>query len=220
MAGEATLFARKETTHEARSSPPRHPRPPGRRGRLGAGHAAGPPGVRGPVRSIRGGREVEFPATVSRKAFERELLGLGMPGYHLIVWKDGRAATAALFRAEVTDVQVLDALESLGARPGNALGMATWDERKDSTSRRPTRSSRARRSRSWSASRGGRSRSPSTRSWRTPAAAASTCVSAATAPTSRSGSRAAWSASTPAPAARWGTRYTVRDWVKGTTRSG
>jgi hypothetical protein len=92
----------------------------------------------GPVRvDRRGGREVEFPATVSRKAFERELLGVGMPGYHLIVWKDGGAAMAALFRAEVTDVQVLDALEKLGARPGNALGMATWDERKDAASKAP-----------------------------------------------------------------------------------
>jgi hypothetical protein len=92
----------------------------------------------GPVRvDRRGGREVEFPATVSRKAFERELLGAGMPGYHLIVWKDGKAAMAALFRAEVTDTQVLDALERLGARPGDALGMATWDERKDAQSKAP-----------------------------------------------------------------------------------
>lgn len=60
-----------------------------------------------------------------------------MPGYHLIVWKDGRAATAALLRAEVTDAEVLDALERLGARPGNALGMAVWDERKDPDSRAP-----------------------------------------------------------------------------------
>jgi hypothetical protein len=80
---------------------------------------------------------VEFPATVSRKAFERELLGMGMPGYHLIVWKAGKAAPAALFRAEVTDLQVLDALESLGTRPGNALGMATWDDRKDPASKAP-----------------------------------------------------------------------------------
>jgi len=84
-----------------------------------------------------GDREIEFPATVSRKAFERELLGMGMPGYHLIVWKDGGAAVAALLRAEVTDVQVLDALERLGARPGDALGMATWDERKDPSSKAP-----------------------------------------------------------------------------------
>lgn len=91
-----------------------------------------------PAGSLRiGDREIEFPATVSRQAFERELLGMGMPGYHLIVWRDGKAAPAALFRAAVTDVQALDALERLGARPGNALGMATWDERKDPSSKAP-----------------------------------------------------------------------------------
>jgi len=82
-------------------------------------------------------REIEFRATVSRQAFGRELLGMGMPGYHLIVWKEGKAAPAALFRAAVTDVQVLDALEGLGARGGNALGMATWDERGDRSSKAP-----------------------------------------------------------------------------------
>jgi hypothetical protein len=100
-----------------------------------AAHPGAP--AAGPLRA--GAREVEFPATVSRRAFERELLGMGMPGYHLIVWKDGGAAMAALFRAEVTDVQVLDALERLGARPGDALGMATWDERKNPSSKAPDR---------------------------------------------------------------------------------
>jgi hypothetical protein len=108
---------------------------------LGAGVAAWaivsrprPASAEGPIRV--GPREIEFPATVSRKAFERELLGMGMPGYHLIVWKDGGAAVAALFRAEVSDTQVLDALERL-ARPGDALGMATWEERKDPSSKAP-----------------------------------------------------------------------------------
>ncbi len=88
-----------------------------------------------PIRIGKG--EIEFPATVTRKSFERELLGMGMPGYHLIVWQDGGAAMASLFRAEVTDVQALDALESLGAKPGNALGMDTWEERKDKASKEP-----------------------------------------------------------------------------------
>jgi len=83
----------------------------------------------------QGEREIEFSAVVTKDSFERELLG--MPGYHLIVWKDGKAAMAALFRAEVTDVQILDALEKLGARPGNALPMETWDERKDRGSKAP-----------------------------------------------------------------------------------
>jgi hypothetical protein len=71
---------------------------------------------------------IEFPATVAAGGFNRRL---GMPGYHAIVWRGGRAALAALFRADVTDVQVLDALEGLGGKPGNALGMDSWDERKD-----------------------------------------------------------------------------------------
>jgi hypothetical protein len=81
--------------------------------------------------------EIEFPAVVTRASFERELLGMGMPGYHLIVWEDGKAAMASLFRAGVTDVEVLDALEKLGAKPGNALVMATWDDRKDPDSKAP-----------------------------------------------------------------------------------
>jgi hypothetical protein len=97
---------------------------------LSAGAAAS-----SPIRIGKG--EIEFPATVTRKSFERELLGMGMPGYHLIVWEDGGAAMASLFRAEVTDVQVLDALESLGAKPGNALGMDTWEKRKDKDSKEP-----------------------------------------------------------------------------------
>ena len=44
---------------------------------------------------------------------------------------------ASLFRAEVTDVEVLDALERLGAKPGNALGIESWDDRKDPESKAP-----------------------------------------------------------------------------------
>jgi hypothetical protein len=79
---------------------------------------------------------IEFPATVAAAAFNRRI---GMPGYHAIVWRGGRAAGVALFRAEVTDVQVLDALEALGGKPGNALGMASWDERKDPKNPAPDR---------------------------------------------------------------------------------
>lgn len=89
-----------------------------------------------PAAAIRvSGRQIEFPAIVTADSFEREVLG--MPGYHLIVWKGGRSASAALFRAEATDTEVLDALERLGARPGNALGMAAWEERKDPASKAP-----------------------------------------------------------------------------------
>lgn len=96
---------------------------------LASGSAAVPGAV------IRRGHAVEFPATVHAAGFERRLLG--MPGYHLIVYAGGRASSAALFQAAVTDAQVLDALEALGAKPGDNLPMATWDERKDPHSKAP-----------------------------------------------------------------------------------
>lgn len=85
---------------------------------------------------MEGRSAVSFPATVHAEGFG----GAGDPvGYHLVVWSDGRAADGALFRAGVSDVQVLDALEALGAEPGNALGIDSWDERRSSGSAAPDR---------------------------------------------------------------------------------
>ena len=98
----------------------------------GACAAEGRPGNevgRGLIRSFPD--RVELPAVVQRAKFERGLLGLGRPGYHLLVWDDGGAAGAALFRSRVSDRAVLAALKGLGLTPGNALGMETWDDRKD-----------------------------------------------------------------------------------------
>ena len=77
---------------------------------------------------------IEFPAVVTAAGFEEES---DMAGYHFIVWHDGRAASRSLFRAEVSDVQVLDAIEALGAVPGNALSIDTWDERYEPNSTAP-----------------------------------------------------------------------------------
>lgn len=77
---------------------------------------------------IRPPREIEFQATVNAKPFNS---GWIMPGYHAIVWKGGRAAHKALLQADVTDTQVLDALEALGALPGDNVTMDAWDERKN-----------------------------------------------------------------------------------------
>lgn len=60
-----------------------------------------------------------------------------MPGYHLIVFRGGAAAASALFRAGVTDLEVLEALEFLGAHPGNALSPEAWEERDDPASGAP-----------------------------------------------------------------------------------
>ena len=78
-------------------------------------------------------RAVDFEATVDAAAWDHG----DMAGYHLIVWRDGGSAHAALFRAAASDVEVLDALESLGAVPGDALDLATWDQRDDPSSWKP-----------------------------------------------------------------------------------
>jgi hypothetical protein len=80
---------------------------------------------------------LEIPATVHPRAFEKSFMG--MPGYHLIVWDSGSAGHHSLFKTPVSDVALLDALESLGAEPGDALDLATWDERDDPDSPAPDR---------------------------------------------------------------------------------
>ena len=77
---------------------------------------------------IRRPGEIEFTARVNAKGFDS---GWMMPGYHALVWKGGRMAHAALLQADVTDRQVLEALEGLGAKPGDNLPMAAWEERKN-----------------------------------------------------------------------------------------
>lgn len=74
------------------------------------------------------GAAIEFPATVSAASFGSDD---EMAGYHFIVWRDGRASGQALFVAHVSDLQVLEALESLDATPGDALGIEAWDDRYD-----------------------------------------------------------------------------------------
>ncbi len=86
-----------------------------------------------PPITVRPPGEIEFTAFVHSGRFN----GWLMPGYHAIVWKGGKAARFALLSAEVSDVEVLDALERLGGRPGNNLSMDAWDERKDPSSRAP-----------------------------------------------------------------------------------
>ncbi len=78
---------------------------------------------------------IEFPARVSGRGFSDS----SMAGYHLIVWDEGGAADHSLFVASVSDVQVLDALESLGARPGNALTIDSWEDRNEPDAEAPDR---------------------------------------------------------------------------------
>jgi hypothetical protein len=87
----------------------------------------------GAVTVVSAERAVDFEAVVDASAWNDG----DMAGYHLIVWRDGGSADAALFRAAASDVEVLDALESLGAVPGDALDLDTWDERDDPSSWKP-----------------------------------------------------------------------------------
>jgi hypothetical protein len=49
-----------------------------------------------------------------------------MPGFHLIAWRRGRAASSALLQTDVTDRDVLDALKRLGLSPGENLAAECW----------------------------------------------------------------------------------------------
>ena len=97
---------------------------------LAACRAGASPGA---VAVVPAERAVDFEAVVDAAAWDHG----DMAGYHLIVWRDGGSADAALFRAAASDVEVLDALESLGAVPGDALDLATWDQRDDPSSWKP-----------------------------------------------------------------------------------
>ena len=83
--------------------------------------------------TVRPPNEIEFTATVQAARFD----GWIMPGYHAIVWREGEAARFALLAADVSDLQVLDALERLGASPGHTLPIEAWTKRKDPRSRAP-----------------------------------------------------------------------------------
>jgi hypothetical protein len=97
---------------------------------------SGPTGPAAPPRLLLRPSELEFTATVHSRSFER---GVYMPRYHAIVWSGGRAAGHALLRADVTDVEVLEALERLGARPGDNLPMEAWEKRRDPHHTEPDR---------------------------------------------------------------------------------
>jgi hypothetical protein len=72
----------------------------------------------------RKARTVSVPATVQAKRFDALK-------HHLVTWEKGRARRRSLFPTPVSDRAVLKALLSLGAKPGENLTVATWEERKD-----------------------------------------------------------------------------------------
>ncbi len=58
-----------------------------------------------------------------------------LPGHHAVTWKGGKKADEALLATFTSDAKLFDAMVSLGAKPGNNLTQAVWDERnnRDST---------------------------------------------------------------------------------------
>ena len=93
-------------------------------------HLIAPKGAR---ITVRPPNEIEFTATVHAGRFE----GWVMPGYHAIVWRGGNAASLALLVADPSDVEVLDALEKLGAMPGPTIPIDAWTKRKEAASSAP-----------------------------------------------------------------------------------
>ena len=90
------------------------------------------------LRIDRDRKEVHIPAVAHPGRFQGWATRLsGMPGYHLLVHEKGRSAGNALFTTPAGDRNVHAALVEIGAVPGNALGMDTWEDRKDPNSTAP-----------------------------------------------------------------------------------
>ena len=70
---------------------------------------------------------VTLPAVLDLEAFAAG----DPPGHHLVTWEGGRAGPKALLRTAASDAEVLDALEALGAQPGDTLSEASWTYRDD-----------------------------------------------------------------------------------------
>ncbi len=84
----------------------------------------------------RRAREIRILAVLQPKAFGKGWFKK-LPGHHAITWKGGAKADEALLSAFADDSAVHDAMIAIGARPGNNLPQAVWDERKDPRSKAP-----------------------------------------------------------------------------------
>ena len=91
--------------------------------------------VTGPLLTIDGPRrEVRFRATAHPSHLSRFFV---QPGHHAVVWEKGRAHYGALFESAVSDHDVRNALRAVGGVAGENLSEATWNARRDATSREP-----------------------------------------------------------------------------------
>jgi len=82
----------------------------------------------------RAHREIRFTAVVQPGAMDR---AFGVKGHHAIVWKDGKSKDWALFVSDASDHDVRIALMRIGAKPGENLTPAAWNERDDDTNAEP-----------------------------------------------------------------------------------
>ena len=78
--------------------------------------------------------EVRLSARVQPKAMN---CVFGVQGHHAIVWKKGRGSRCALFVTETSDREFRVALSKLGAKPGENLTPASWNERDNPRSPEP-----------------------------------------------------------------------------------
>ena len=76
----------------------------------------------------RGRREVRIKAVAHPSHLSRSFV---QPGHHAVVWEKGRAHYGALFESHASDHDVRAALSALGAKPGENLTEATWNDRKN-----------------------------------------------------------------------------------------
>ena len=79
--------------------------------------------------------EIRFRASVHPDAM---YLPFGIHGHHAIVSRSGRASRWALFKAEAGDLEIRQALDRIGARPGENLPAASWTERENKSSAAPS----------------------------------------------------------------------------------
>jgi hypothetical protein len=80
--------------------------------------------------------EIRLLAVLQPKAFGKGWFKQ-LPGHHAVTWKGGKKADEALLATYTSDSEVYDAMISIGAKPGNNLTQAVWDERKDEDSKAP-----------------------------------------------------------------------------------
>lgn len=87
-----------------------------------------------PIEVDRARREVRVGAVAHPSHLSRFFV---QPGHHAVVWEKGRAHYGALFESHASDHDVRAALVTLGAKPGENLTEATWNERKNGRNPEP-----------------------------------------------------------------------------------